>query len=133
MKTESVDCLHVALLNGEEWVRIEHGKKSQSEPKYNDKMSVGYTHLSGHRYPVADYFEFYDTDAEYTAVFLYTEEKERRRFVSMFGKPVILKTPDDEVVIGILEGWTRESREQKVNTYSFTIHRVDWGDFIDVP
>lgn len=129
-KTESVDFLHVALLSGGEWVKIEHTLKK--DPSFAYTKSVSYNHMTGHVYPVADCFDFNDIDVDYTAVFLFNEEEERKLFTSMFGKPVILKTPDDSVVIGIMEGWQREARKHYYTSYTFTIHRIDWSDYVDV-
>lgn len=130
VRTESVDCLYVAMLDGGEWVKVEH--RTKNEPTFKVEKSVSYNHITGHIYPVADYYDYEDVNAEYSAVFLYNEEDERKRFASMFGKPVILKTPDDTVVIGIMEGWERQNKAQKLTTYSFTIRRFDWSDYIDV-
>jgi hypothetical protein len=131
-KTEEVDCLHIALLEGGEWLRIIHTLKSIGDPSYNDKMATAYNQLAGHTYPIVEMSEFEERTVEYSAVFLYNEVAERRVFESMLRKPVILKTTGGEVVIGVLDSWKMSTMKTAYTSYTFSVRRIDWRDYIDV-
>ena len=141
-RTPDVYCLHIAALSGGEWIAIPHRLKSESDPEYSESQEVVYNHLAGIYEPVASIGKYRDDSGKYSAVFLFNEQEEHKRFRSLRGKPVILKTADGEVVIGILHAWERKhvlnhyryaERREMYAAYSFTIQRIGWGDYIDVP
>lgn len=134
-RTPSVDCQHIAALAGGEWIAIPHTLKSQSDPAYSESQEVEYNYLAGNDLPTASIGSQRDDSASYSAVFLYTEQDEHKRFLALRGKPVIFKTADGEVMIGILHAWERKPKlsrnKQYYTAYTFSIQRVGWGDFID--
>lgn len=134
-RTPSVDCQHIAALAGGEWIAIPHTLKSQSDPAYSESQEVEYNYLAGSDYPTASVGSQRNDSGSYSAVFLYTEQDEHKRFLALRGKPVIFKTADGEVMIGILHAWERKPKlsrnKQYYTAYTFNIQRVGWGDFID--
>lgn len=141
-RTPDVYCLHIAALSGGEWIPIPHRLKNESNPEYSESQEVVYNHLAGIYEPVASIGQYRDDSGKYSAVFLFNEQEEYKRFRALRGKPIILKTADGEVMIGILHAWERKhvlnhyryaERREIYAAYSFTIQRIGWGDYIDVP
>ena len=134
-QTPSVPYQHIAALAGGDWIAIHHTLKSQAEPSYQESQETAFNYLSGNDYPTASIGNHRTDVGQYSAVFLYTEEAENRAFLALRGKPVILKTADGEVMIGVLNAWERHpksTREKKLYTaYTFSIQRIGWEDFID--
>lgn len=134
-QTPAVPYQHIAALAGGDWIGIPHTLKSQSEPSYQESQETAFNYLSGNDYPTASIGSHRTDVGQYSAVFLYTEEEENRAFLALRGKPVILKTADDEVMIGVLNAWERRpksTQEKKLYTaYTFSLQRIGWEDFID--
>ena len=134
-RTMEVQYMHIASLDGGDWIKILHTLKDSSDPSYDYSALAEFNHMDSSEYPVVSVGPYLDENARYSAVFLYTEEDEHRRFRALFRKPVILKTSDDVVMIGFLDAWERKpktSRGTKYYTaYTFKLQRIDWEDFID--
>lgn len=134
-QTPAVPYQQIAALAGGDWIAIPHTLKSQSEPSYQESQETAFNYLSGNDYPIASIGSHRTDVGQYSAVLLYTEEAENRAFLALRGKPVILKTADGEVMIGVLNAWERRpksTREMKLYTaYTFSIQRIGWEDFID--
>ena len=134
-QTPAVPYQHIAALAGGDWIGIPYTLKSQSEPSYQESQEVAFNYLSGNDYPTASIGSHRTDVGQYSAVFLYTEEASNRAFLALRGKPVILKTADCEVMIGVLNAWERRpksTQEKKLYTaYTFSLQRIGWEDFID--
>lgn len=130
-RTPFVAFPHIAALSGGDWIDLPHRLESQSDPIYSETQEAAYNHLSGMPYPTASIGKNQDATGQYSALFLQNEEDAHRRFRALKGKPVILKTADDEVMIGILHAWERTPKNQDYTAYQFSIQRIGWEDFID--
>ena len=133
-RTPSVLCNHVARLDGGEWIDIQYKLKSHSD-SYQKSQEIEYNFLSRNDYPVASIGNHKTDVGSYSAVFLYTEKEKDEKFRELRGFPVIMKTPSEDVIIGILNAWEvtpKLAREKLMyRAYSFTIQRLGWEDFID--
>lgn len=121
----------IALLSGGDWVTIEYSKKGQKDPEYEDSTETAYSHLAGNTYPSVILSGFQDSNMSFSALFLQNQEEERKKFVSMFGQPIIMKMRDGTVFVGILAGWTKSLRKNHWTSYEFTIRRIEWEDYRD--
>lgn len=134
-RTMDVDCMHIAALEGGDWVEILHTLKSQSDPSYTYSAEAEFANQDNSEFPVVSIGPYLDEEASYSAVFLYTEQDEHRRFRALFRKPVILKTTDGVVMIGFLNALEIKPKtslaKQYYTAYTFTLRRIDWEDFID--
>lgn len=130
-RTPFVAFPHIAALSGGDWIDLPHRLESQSDPIYSETQEAAYNHLSGMPYPTASIGKNQDATGQYSALFLQNEEDAHRRFRALKGKPVILKTADDEVMIGILHAWERTPKNLDYTAYQFSIQRIGWEDFID--
>ena len=134
-RTMEVEYMHIAALDGGNWVEILHTLKGQSDPSYTYNAETESVHQDNSEFPVVSIGPYLDEEASYSAVFLYNEPGEHRRFRALFRKPVILKTTDGVVMIGVLNAWERSPKtsraKQYYTAYTFNIQRIDWEDFID--
>lgn len=121
----------IASLAGGNWLEIKFSLKDQSDPEYEESVEVTYDHFGGFEFPSATISEYREINASYSAVFLYTEADKHKIFRSLFGKPVVIKTKDGEVHVGILDSWSRKPTEHYYTAYTFTVRRIDWEDYVD--
>lgn len=121
----------IAAFEGGEWIRIQYTLKDKSDPEWEDSRGVAYDQMAGNEYPTPRLSSFYSSSGVYSAGFRSEDKEQHAAFRALFGKPVILKTPDDTVHVGILDSWKRKVRTEHYTEYSFTIQRIDWRDFKD--
>lgn len=121
----------IAPLAGGEWLEIKFALKGQGDPVYEEFVEVTYDHFGGFEFPSATISGYRDINVSYSAAFPYFEEDKHRRFKALFGKPVVVKTRDGDVNIGILESWSRTPDKHYYTGYTFTIRRIDWEDYVD--
>lgn len=122
---------NIALLEGGEWLEIKFNPKDQSDPQYTDSVMASYNHLSGSEFPSATVSQYRDLTVTFSAVFLYTQKEEQKRFESMFRKPVIIKFKDGTVFVGILGSWAKTPFRHFYMAYTFTVTQIDFEDYID--
>ena len=122
---------NIAFLEGGEWLEIKFNPKDQSDPQYTDSVMASYNHLSGAEFPSATVSQYRDLTVTFSAVFLYTQKEELKRFESMFKKPVIIKFKDGTVFVGILGSWSKIPFRHFYTAYTFTVTQIDFEDYID--
>lgn len=121
----------IAALNGGEWLPITYSLKDSSDPQFEESVETVYSHFYGNVFPSAFISGYQESTMSFSAVFFYNQAEEEAKFLSLFGKPVILKFKSGAVFIGILDNWSRQARKEYWTGYTFTLRRVDWGDFVD--
>ena len=126
-----LDAMYIALVNGGAWTKIRYNLADQSDAAYEDSIESTYNHLAGDVYPSATLGTYRESNVSLSAVFLYTEEEERKQFEALFGKLVIIKFKDGNVLFGVLDAWSKQARKHYWTGYTFTIRRVEWEDFVD--
>lgn len=134
-RTMEVEYMHIAALEGGDWIEILHTLKSQNDPSYTYSAEAEFSNLDSSEFPVVSIGPYLDEEASYSAVFLFNEPDEHQRFRALFRKPVILKTTDGVVMFGILNAWEQRPktsyRRKYYTAYTFSLRRIDWEDFID--
>lgn len=129
--TAMSDRPNITLLSGGDWIAIEYSRKGQKDPEYEDTAETSYNHLAGNVFPSVFVSGFQDSKMSFSALFLQEQEEQRKKFVSMFGQPVIMKTRDGTVFVGILENWTKSLRKNHWTAYEYKIRRIEWEDYRD--
>ena len=122
---------NIALLEGGEWLEIKFNPKDSSDPQYTDSVMASYNHLSGAEFPSATVSQYRDLTVTFSAVFLYTQKEEQKRFERMYRKPVIIKFKDGTVFVGILGSWAKTPFRHFYTAYTFTVTQIDFEDYID--
>lgn len=128
--TGYVDCPAIALLSGGEFLMLELSEDANRTQTITKTGEVAYVQYSGAKYPEAEIGEAESLTATGDVSFTAAQEAEARRFESMLKKAVIYKTPGGEVVVGILQGFTRRD-PRFFKSYSFSVTQMERRDFVN--
>lgn len=123
-----VRCPMIALLSGGEFLVLELSAEADRSQTITKGGEVLYIQYSGAKYPEAEVGEAESLTATGDVSFTAEQETEARRFEAMLKKPVIYKTPGGEVVVGVLQGFTRRD-PRFFKSYRFTVTQMEWRDY----
>ena len=118
-----------ALLSGGEWLELRKSDAQTREDIWQGSQTAAIRHFAGEEYPTAEFAAFKDETVSLTVAWMPEEAEEARRFESMIGQPVIYKNRD-RMLIGVLQAFNMR-RPQFYRSYSVTLTRVHWRDYID--
>lgn len=110
------------------WLDIELSPNSEATQNYSWTRTNTTRHVLGARYPVIEMSSFEDCSASFTTGFADMEAADQ--FEALKGKVCIIKARREEVIIGALTS-LQKTVSNFFNTYSFTIQRIAWEDFVD--
>lgn len=115
--------LMIAEMDGGEWLRLRLSDQGMQEHGYNFSRTQSLRHIAGAAYPVLEQAPYYDQTGSFDVAFYSRDEA--RRFEALFGRVVVLKSPQGSVIIGPLS--SMDKRENHFYTaYTFTIQRIHW-------
>lgn len=126
--TLRTDITQVSLLAGGEWMSLEKSENAKRTQRFTHSLSVSYHHFSGDKNPTPEIGDEETLVAEFDAAWFYTEEG-RKKLRALLGQALIIKSRGDEVVIGILEAYTKVNRKHFCG-YAFSIHQMEWKDYV---
>lgn len=126
--TLSTDVTQIALLSGGEWMPLEKSENSRQTQRFTHSRNVAYHHFSGDKNPTPEVSDEEDLVGEFDAAWFYTEEG-AKKLKSLLGQALIIKSRGEEVVIGVLEAYTKVNRKH-FRGYAFNIHQMEWKDYI---
>lgn len=125
-----VRCPMLALLSGGDFLALELSAEADRSQTITKGGEVVYVQYSGAKFPEAEVGEAESLTVTGDGSFTAQQEAEARRFEAMLKKPVIYKTPGGEVVVGVLQGFTR--RDPKFfKSYGFQVSQMEWRDYSD--
>ena len=119
----------IALFSGGEWLPLRLSVDADRVQSFTKARNVSLRHFSGSAYPVAEIGAAEDEIGSYDAAFRTPEEL--AQFEALFGKPVIMKTPGGQVLIGILSNVEKTFGEFCISA-TFSISRIHWRDYRDL-
>lgn len=122
-------CPMIAPFDGGEWLPLRLSVDANRVQSFSRTRNVSLRHFSGSAYPVAEIGAAEDETGSYDAAFRTPEEL--AQFEALFGKPVIMKTPGNQVLIGILSSMEKTFNEFCISV-TFTITRMHWRDYLDL-
>lgn len=125
--TITADTLMIAPLNGGEWLRLNLSDKSDREFSFDRTRAVSYVHYSGAAFPEAEIGEEEELTGSFDAAWLRTEIESAKAFMALLGTAVVVKTPGDVVLVGVLEGYRRRDPTFYL-AYTFTVRQMDWRE-----
>lgn len=128
--TGSVNCPAIALLSGGDFLMLELSEDANRTQTITKTGEVAYVQYSGAKHPEAEIGEAESLTATGDVSFTAEQEAEARRFETMLKKAVIYKTPGGEVVVGILQGFTRRD-PRFFKSYSFSVTQMERRDFVN--
>jgi len=123
-----IKCPMIALLSGGDFLVLELSAEADRSQTITKGGEVVYVQYSGAKHPEAEIGEAESLTVTGDGSFTAEQEAESRRFEAMLKKPVIYKTPGGEVVVGVLQGFTR--RDPKFfKSYGFSVTQMEWRDY----
>ena len=123
-----VRCPMIALLSGGEFLALELSAEADRSQTITKGGEVVYVQYSGAKFPEAEVGEAESLTVTGDGSFTAEQEAEARRFEAMLKKPVIYKTPGGEVVVGVLQGFSRRD-PRFFKSYGFSVTQMEWRDF----
>lgn len=128
--TLSTSITQISLLSGGEWMPLEKSENAQQTQRFTHSRNVAYHHFSGDKNPTPEVSDEESLVGEFDAAWFYTEEG-AKKLRSLLGQALIIKSRGDEVVIGVLEAYTKVNRKH-FQGYAFNIHQMEWKDYVCV-
>ena len=129
--TAEADGTYISLLRGGQWLKIKYQLKDASDQQYTESVETVYNHLAGDDYPSVSISRFKERSLKYSAVFLYVDEEDHTKFKNMLRKPVIMKFENGNMIIGVIDSWTRLHRKNYYTAYTFSLRSIEWEDYVD--
>ncbi|MBQ1756416.1 MAG: hypothetical protein IIZ96_06690 [Oscillospiraceae bacterium] len=120
----------MALLSGGSWIDLTLSANSDRTMTWNHSQSVAVRQFAGREYPDAETSPYRNTSVSFDVAWAYKDADQAAAFAELVGKPVLLKTPCEGVLVGILSAWQRENTHF-YKAYTATIQRINWRDFTD--
>lgn len=120
----------IALLSGGDFLTLRLSELAQRSQSFRRQRQVSYVQYAGATFPEAEIGEHEQFSASFDAAWLHTDADEARTFEAMLGKPVILKTPGGELIVGVLEGYERRD-PRFFRAYSCSLQQMNWRDYVE--
>ena len=120
----------MAPLSGGPWIDLTLSANSERTMTWNHSQSVAVRQFAGREYPDAETSPYRNTSVSFDVAWAYKDTDQAAAFAELVGKPVLLKTPCEGVLVGILSAWQRENTHF-YKAYTATIQRINWRDFTD--
>lgn len=120
----------IALLSGGDFLTLRLSEMSQRAQSFRRQRQVAYIQYAGATFPEAEIGEHEQLSCSFDAAWLHDASEEAKTFEAMLGKPVILKTPGGELIVGVLDGYDRRD-PRFYRAYSCTIQQMEWRDYIE--
>lgn len=130
LETETEET-YIAAMDGGEWLKIKYSKMEMRDPEYEVSADGSFYHLAGDEYQSGSLSGHKESKVSFSALFLREQETERKQFENMLGKEIILKFRDGTVFPTVLNNWKKELKKLSWTTYSFTLQRIETGDYVD--
>ena len=115
-------------VNNDEWLELLLTDSGDNQQRFNYSKQITSRHVTGAEYPIIEMSEYIDRYSSYAVAFKCKHEA--ARFEALRGKVVILKSRADELTIGAITALEKTVGNFYM-TYSFSIQRIYWEDFID--
>ena len=128
--TLSTSIAQISLLSGGEWMPLEKSENAQQTQRFTHSRNVAYHHFSGDKNPTPEVSDEESLVGEFDAAWFYTEEG-AQKLRSLLSQALIIKSRGNEVIIGVLEAYTKVNRKH-FQGYAFNIHQMEWKDYICV-
>lgn len=126
----SVDHPLISSLDGSGWIELKLSANSDRNMAWDHNQTVSLRQFAGREYPDIEVSPYRSMSVSFDVAWTYKEAEQADAFAALIGRPVILKTPCEGVLIGILTAWQRENT-QFYKAYTCTVQRINWRDYTD--
>ena len=120
----------ISSLDGSGWIELKLSANSDRSMAWNHNQTVSLRQFAGREYPDIEVSPYRSMSVSFDVAWTYKEADQADAFAALIGRPVILKTPCEGVLIGILTAWQRENT-QFYKAYTCTVQRINWRDYTD--
>lgn len=127
--TPDVECPMIALLAGGAWLPLALSTNSERLIQISDEVRTAERFMLGADFPVVTIGRHRSRRVSLDAAWL-RSSCQNDEFVALLGKPVILKLPQNGVIIGVLPAYAQSSAHF-TSGYTYTLSQADWRDYID--
>lgn len=120
----------VAPLSGGEWLDLELSENPIRSTSAAQGQTVTLRQFAGREYPDAEAAPYKTLQVSFDVSFPTAKRAQARAFEALMGRAVIFKEPGEEALVGILGGFQRQ-HTQTARSYTATLQRIHWRDFVD--
>lgn len=128
--TVALDCPVIGLLAGGEWVELRYAEDPVRPVKITRKRNVAYSTYAGARYPEAEVGDQESLEISFDAFWLAQDRSKARAFEELVSETVVFKSPEDIVVVGVLDGYDKRA-PKSYRSYEFRLQQSDDGGAAD--
>ena len=127
--TPGVGSPMIAPLTGGKWLPLALSMNAERVIQISDEVRTAERFVLGADFPVVTIGRHRSRRASLDAAWL-RSSCQNDEFVALLGKPVILKLPQNGVIIGVLPAYA-QSNARFTSGYTYTLAQADWRDYID--
>lgn len=127
--TPGVGSPMIAPLTGGKWLPLALSMNAERVIQISDEVHTAERFVLGADFPVVTIGHHRTRRASLDAAWL-RRSCRNDEFMQLLGKPVILKLPWDDVIIGVLPAYA-QSNACFASGYTYSISQADWRDYID--
>lgn len=127
--TPDVECPMLALLAGGTWLPLALSTNSERLIQISDEVRTAERFMLGADFPVVTIGRHRSRRVNLDAAWLRSSVR-NDEFIALLGKPVILKLPQNGVIIGVLPAYA-QSNARFTSGYTYTLAQADWRDFVE--
>lgn len=126
----SMCTLALAALEGGPWIELRKSENAARSVTYREDQQIALRQFAGQNYPQAEVSPYKTLSASFDVAWTNREADLAADFAALIGRTVILKDPQEGVMVGILSAWERNNGHF-YRAYSTTVRKTHWRDYID--
>lgn len=130
--TASVDCPMIAPLEDRDaaFIPLPYVENYSDGVTINRSVNTVKTQFSGAKYPTIEIGEGQTYSASLGTFWLESDSADADKLEALLKKPVILKTPQGRVLVGVLDRLPSLDLYYK-RAYTISLEQMEWSDFVD--
>lgn len=130
--TASVDCPMIAPLEDRDaaFIPLPYVENYNDGVTINRSVNTVKTQFSGAKYPTVEIGEGQTYSASLGTFWLESDTEDAAKLEALLKKPVILKTPQGRVLVGVLDRLPSLDLYYK-RAYTISLEQMEWSDFVD--
>lgn len=126
----SVSVPTIKAIDGSGWLELVKSDNSDRSMVWNNSQNVSLRQFAGLEYPSVEVAPYKTESVSFDVAWTRAEADQAAIFAQLIGKTVILKTPNEGTMVGILSAWQRNNT-CFYRSYSVTVNRIHWRDYTD--
>jgi hypothetical protein len=130
--TASIECPMIAPLEDRDaaFIPLPYVENYNDGVTINRSVNTVKTQFSGAKYPTVEIGEGQTYSASLGTFWLESDSADADKLEALLKKPVILKTPQGRVLVGVLDRLPSLDLYYK-RAYTISLEQMEWSDFVD--